>query len=496
MTPTRRHHIRTRSRAACGASGMPSRLTASVLLVFLAAWLVLAPAAATASLFGSFTVKDEAELGRKFNALLRAKLPIIEDPEIADYVKEVVERVHAKMAPMPFDVTTSVVHNNAINAFAAPAGYMYVFTGLIHNFEHEDEMAGVIAHELAHVSQRHVAKRVERMQTIGLGSLAGMLAGMLIGTMAHGSGNTGEAAEALMAGSMAAAPATMLSYSRQDEREADQVGLQYLVNADYRPQGLVDAFKVIMRKSWLSGGTVPSYLSTHPGVDERIGYLEDRISTMPEEVRERPRDDTRYHRVQTLVRARYLDPKLALPFFAGGPDGPTSLDWLGRGIAYDRQRKITEAAEAFSKAVTMAPNDPLILREAGRFQYESGQLDKAAMYLQKAVLLNPRDLLALFFYARMLGERGQVDQAAEYYQRIIRRLPEDSETHYHLGRMLGEAGRLFEAHVQLAYAAIYRADTGQSKFHMDKARALAQTPEQKQELEKLEATHKERSEFW
>lgn len=493
MTPSRRYHspgcYGTRRDAAASA-------LASILLAVFSAWLVLTPMAATASLFGSFTIKDEAELGRKFNTLLRAKLPIIEDPEITDYIKGVVERVHANMAPMPFDLTVSVVRNNSINAFAAPAGYVYVFTGLVHNFEHEAEMAGVIAHELAHVSQRHVAKRLERMQTIGLGTLAGALAGVFIGTQTRSSDNAGQASQALIAGSLAAAPAAMLSYSRQNEREADQLGLQYLTDAGYRPEGMVGAFKIIMRKSWLSGSSVPPYLTTHPGVDERIGYLEDRIANMPVDIRDRPWEDEKFHRVQTLVRARYLDPELALPYFAGGPNGPTCLDWLGRGMAYDRMRKVAEAAEAFHQAVICAPNDSLVLREAGRFQFESGQLDRAALYLQKAVLLNPRDLLALFFYARVLGEQGRTDKAAEYYQRILKRLPEEWETHYHLGRMLGQAGKLFEAHTHLAYAAVYHSDRKQAEFHLDKVRRLAETEEQKQQLAALETALNERAEFW
>jgi len=495
MTPSRRNHSQ-RSKGSPGDSSGPTRALAAFMLAVFTAWLALTPMAATASLFGKFTVKDEAELGRKFNTLLRSKLPIIEDPEITDYIKDVVERVHAIMAPMPFDLTVSVVRNNSINAFAAPAGYVYVFTGLVHHFEHEAEMAGVIAHELAHVSQRHVAKRVERMQVIGLGTLAGALAGIFIGTQTDGSSNMGEASEALVAGSLAAGPAAMLSYSRENEREADQVGMQYLVAAGYRPEGMVGAFKTIMRKSWHSGTSIPSYLATHPGVDERIGYLEDRIANMPAEIRERPWDDERYHRVQTLVRARYLDPELALQYFEGGEGGPSCLDWLGRGMALDRMRKVNEAAEAFRQAVICAPDDPLILREAGRFQFESGQLDKAAMYLQKAVLLNPRDLLALFFYARMLSEQGRTDKAAEYFERILKRIPDEWETHYYLGRMLGQSGRLFEAHLHLAYAAVYRPDRKQAGFHMDKVRRLAETEEQKKELAALEAAFKERAEFW
>ncbi|MDY7001964.1 MAG: M48 family metalloprotease, partial [Thermodesulfobacteriota bacterium] len=446
-----------------------------------------------AGLFGKFTIKDEVELGKKFSTLIKSKLPLAEDPEIVDYVKDVTERLHSAMPPIPFNLETSVVRNNALNAFAAPAGYVFVFTGLIHHLEHESEMAGVIAHELGHVSQRHIAHRIENMQLVSLGTLAGVVAGVFLG---QGTGDSGQAGEALIAGSIVGGHSAMLKYSREDEHEADQVGMNTLVAAGYPPSGLVGAFKKIRRQKWLGGGGIPTYLSTHPGIEERIGYMEDRIPLLPPEIQNRKNDDARFLRIQTLVRARYLDPETALPYFRGPEGVPSSLDYLGQGIAYARLNKISAAGEAFENALALAPNDPLILREAGRFHYKRGDLDLAGKCLQKAAMLNPRDLMALFYYARLLGEKGETGPAASYFERVLRKIPEDGEVHYHLGRLLGEAGHLFEAHLHLAYGALYGLDKKQTEFHRDRARGLAKTEEQKQKLNDFEKKFKERSEFW
>lgn len=105
----------------------------------------------------------------------------------------------------------------------------------------------------------------------------------------------------------------MLNYSRMDETEADQIGLQYLTSAGYRPQGLQGAFEKIRRKQWASGIDIPEYLSTHPDVGGRINEIHARIQGLPAAVRNRKDDDTRFNRVKTLIWARYGDPDAAAP---------------------------------------------------------------------------------------------------------------------------------------------------------------------------------------
>ena len=271
--------------------------------------------------FGKFDVTDEIELGRKFSKLVKSQLPLIEDPEIVEYVRDVVDRIVKGMPPQVFPIETSVILNPAINAFAAPAGYVFVFTGLILNFDNEAEMAGVIAHELAHVSQRHIARRIESMQTLSLLNIAGMLAGVFLG---------GEHAGDIIIGTMAASQAAQLKYSRDNEREADQVGMNFLVSAGYPPRGLSDAFNQILRNQWLTGtgGSLPTYLSSHPGLKERVGYLEQRILRLPKEVQQREVDNSRFLRVRMLIRARYTDPKIALQYFQKSQeDDPSCALW-------------------------------------------------------------------------------------------------------------------------------------------------------------------------
>ena len=322
------------------------------LLLFLAAQLF--PAPAQALLFGRLGLRDEKEMGRKFDAMMRSHMATIEDPEISGYINDVLSRLTKGLAPQPFQFRASVVRHNSMNAFAVPGGYVFVFSGMIMNLQSEDELAGVLAHELAHVTQRHVASRMERAQYLSIASLLLAIAGIAAG---------GPGGHAIAAGSVGAGQAAMLDYSRMDETEADHLGLQYLVAAGYAPSGMTGGFRVLRQKSWMSGASVPAYLSTHPALSERINGLTARIEAMPPALRQRKPAQSRFKRVKALLLARYGDPQAALRLFSGAD----ALSQMGRGIVLARQNRISQAAEAFAKAVKASPDDSLILREASAF---------------------------------------------------------------------------------------------------------------------------------
>lgn len=456
------------------------------LLLFFLLFQCVVASKATASLkFGQFTISDEVELGRKFNILIRSRLPLVEDPEILAYTQGLLERLQRQMPPQPFPVTVGVVRNGSLNAFAGPAGHVFMYTGLFQHLENESEFAGVLAHELAHVSQRHIAARIEKSQWTSIATLLGVLAGAMLG---------GDAGSALLYGSLAGGQSAILSYSRENEREADQVGMNYLVNAGFRPQGKIQAFETIRRLRWL-GGSTPAYLSTHPGIDERILYLGNRVEQMPKHIRGREEDNRAYHRARMLVIARYVEPKKALAFFQR-EEFDQCLEALGRAIAFTRSNRMTEAQEAFGQALACAPDDPLFLREAGAFFLLQGNFDVAAELLQKAVLRNPRDQMALYHYARTLVALGQLDQAIPLLQRILTQLPEQPTVHAYLGRLLGQKGHIFLAHLHLGYASIYTNDKKQADFHIQRAAENVRSDRDREDLERQKQVYVERAEFW
>ncbi|NDV25626.1 M48 family metalloprotease [Desulfovibrio sp. JC010] len=449
----------------------------------------MTPQATANSLFGDFTVSDEIKLGKEFDKMVRSRLPIILDPQIDGYVKRLVARVAKHIPPQPFPIKATVIRNNAMNAFAVPGGYVYVFTGLILNMKHESELAAVIGHELAHVTLRHAARRIEKMKMVNMASMLGTLAGMLIG-IAGGGASMGNLGQAIAMGSLGGAQGAYLSYTQENEREADHLGMNYLVASGYNPQSMVDGFKVMKQRQWhMSNTNIPTYLSTHPGLDTRIAYLENRFTRMPPEYFKRKNDDAEFHKVQTLIRARLTSTDVALAYYLAIPEKErTCLDHLGLGIVYSRMKKNKKAEQEFKKANELCPGDPLILREEGRFYFNIGDMDKASPLLHQAYLRAPTDAMTLFFIARIEGVRKNYKQAILTMRRVAEMVPHDQEIHYHLGRMLGESGHYFQAHAQLAYAAFYGRNMKQAQFHLRKAEGLAKTKKQREELKKLQET--------
>ncbi|MFT4300874.1 MAG: M48 family metalloprotease [Desulfovibrio sp.] len=460
----------------------PRRWTA---LIVLLAFLLpqICPAPAQAFFFGGVTIKDEKEMGQKFDIMVRSNLPVIEDPEVKQYVDYMLSRLVKAIPPQPFSFKATTILHNSLNAFAVPGGYVYVFTGLIMNLEKEEELAGVLAHELAHVTQRHVASRLQKAQFITLGSLLLAVAGVAAGGAGGG---------ALAVGAMGAGQSAMLNYSRMDENEADHIGLQYLIAAGYPPDGMVGGFKVLRQKSWMSGISVPTYLSTHPDLGDRINGLQARIQTMSKSVQDRNQDNKRFTRVKTLLWARYGDEQAALQRFSAN-DGLSSM---GRGIVLARQNRINDASAAFDQALKVAPDDPLVLREAGAFHYRKGDMSRADGLLSKAMRIDPKDYMASFFYARMLDETGRQAQAANHYKDVLRYVPEDAEVHEAYARSLGKAGNTPEAYIHMAYSALYSNNKKLAERYFNEAKSMSSRSADKRTFQRLEAAYKERKEIW
>lgn len=436
---------------------------------------------------GEFTIKDEVELGKKFDVLVRSRLPLIEDPEVKLYVQNLVDRLIEQAPAQPFNFTTSVLLHNSLNAFASPGGYLFVHTGLIMQLEHESELAGVMAHELAHATQRHIASRIEKSQTMSIVTMLGVLAGALMGS--------GDGTGAVMAGSIAANQAMMLNYSRIDETEADEIGLQYLIKAGFRPSGMVGAFEKIRDKQWSSGSSIPTYLSTHPAVDDRISSLTARIQNLPLSIQNRPENDKQFLRVRALCRARYGDVHLAKQLFLA-EDENDAITHLGRAILNARVNDVQQATKDFDRALELAPNDELIWREAGRFHYQKGDMNRAAIMLQRATIMDPKDYMALFFYARLLSDTVSPTAAYPYFKDILRYVPEDAEVHYYYARALGASGDLFHANLHTAYSALYSNDKKRMDTFLQRAKSKATTLAHEEELRTFEMKLQHRKEFW
>jgi predicted Zn-dependent protease len=188
------------------------------------------------------SIEKEEELSREFLSVVFRYYKVIDALTVVNYINDLGQKILAAFPPQPFKYHFYVIKDDSLNAFASPAGHIFVNSGLIQAMESEEELAGVISHEIAHASLRHISKKIEQSKKTNKLTLAGMAAAVLLGL-----GGAGDAAGAVLAGSAAAGQASALAYSRDNEAEADQVGLKYLNRAGYSAKGLL----VVMKKSEL-----------------------------------------------------------------------------------------------------------------------------------------------------------------------------------------------------------------------------------------------------
>ncbi|MDP6180049.1 MAG: M48 family metallopeptidase, partial [Desulfatiglandales bacterium] len=213
----------------------------------------------------ALSVEEEKILGQKFLAKVHKYFDLVDDDFANEYINGLGHYLISPLETKHFPYSFYIIKDNALNAFAAPGGHIFIFSGLIEVMDEIDELASVICHEIGHVAARHLAHRIEQTKKVGLATTAGMLAGILIG---------GKAAGAIVAGSKAASIQKLLSYSRNDERHADQLGFKYMDQAGFDPSGMITTLKKIQQGHWLGTNRFPSYLLTHPGVPERMSNVE------------------------------------------------------------------------------------------------------------------------------------------------------------------------------------------------------------------------------
>ena len=213
-----------------------------------------------------FSIEREIALGKSLAQEVERSSKMIDDPVVTEYVNRVGQNlVRNSDAQVPF--TIKVIDSDEVNAFALPGGFFYVNSGLILRAQEEDELAGVMAHEISHVTLRHGTKQATKAEMIQLGAMAAMI------FVPYGWAGYG-----IYEGMNLAIPLTFLKFSRDAEREADFFGIQYMYKAGYDPNAYVTFFERIQADEKRRPGSIPKFFSTHPPTPERIELAQKEIA--------------------------------------------------------------------------------------------------------------------------------------------------------------------------------------------------------------------------
>jgi predicted Zn-dependent protease len=429
----------------------------------------------------SLTVSEEEELSRDILKYIYKQYEIIDDPEVAEYVNKVGNRIVEGLEDPLFNYRFHVLKVDAYNAFAIPAGYIFINSGLMAAMDNEDELAGILAHEIAHVNARHISQKIERSKKIGWATLAGMAAGILIGAAGGG-----EAAQALTKGSQAAGTSAELSYSRDNEIQADQLGLIYLTDAGYSGEGLLKILKKMRSKQWFDTEQVPTYMRTHPAIDDRIAYLDTQISAMPKPAESKSRGSSEdFLRVHTYLITRYGDENLVLRHLESEvkkyPQDP--MAHYRYGLILARVGRRDEAISQLRTAMEKRAFDPYILRDIGRVYYLNGQYQQSLKMLKTAHDMIPDDADCALYLGQAHMEMGLFDEASPVLREVVEKHPGYTQAYYILAQSLGKQGNLGDAYYYLGVYHTRKGDYKTAAVQYRRALKYVEDPDRRKKIE-------------
>lgn len=365
--------------------------------------------------------QQESAMGKAWLRSLRSQVPILADPLVQEYCEHLAWRLLAASSLNISDLDLVVIDTPDINAFAVPGGIIGLNAGTLINADSEDEVAAVLAHELAHVSQRHFARRQTDNSNLNRTFLLAMLASLALAASGHA-----DAGMAGIATTQAAAIQSQLAYSRQQEAEADRIGMQILVQAGFNPHAMPGFFEKLLREQRFNGEP-PQFLMDHPVTESRIADTQGRADSLPAPPYQTSLD---FLLVRARLKALYFrDAALAQAYFSGIYQKGTSLQQLAAGyglaVAYTRTRNYDQAGALLETLAKQSPNTWWFRATLAENDMAKNDFHKASERLQTLLQVMPGDYALSILQARSLLQNNQPAAALQLLSPLLQQRNND-----------------------------------------------------------------------
>ncbi|MGI9284696.1 MAG: M48 family metalloprotease [Pseudomonadales bacterium] len=385
---------------------------------------------------------QEYYLGRAWLMSFRRQAPILNDPLIQDFVENITYRLAETSQLRERRLEIVLVENKSINAFAVPGGIVGVHNGLILQAETEAQFASVLAHELAHLSQRHFSRGLENRKRSTAANLAGLLSGLVL--IAAGSSDAGMAA---VMGGQAAAMDSQLRYSRKHEQEADRIGMQNQVAAGLDPGGAAGMFTVMQRESRKYGARPPEFLLTHPLTESRIADARNRARTYPKKIHE---DNPEFQLMRSRVKLSFIeDSGEAVAYFrqqrAEGDKHAVAAQY-GLILALTKNGDYAEARSMLRPMREFSPSNMVYGIADADLDIEEERYDTAIARLEKGLRLVPDNHPITMYLAKAYFRAGYYGKADTLLSKHSRKHPSDAHLWYVLAEVQGKARNILGVH--------------------------------------------------
>jgi len=361
---------------------------------------------------------DESRLGESIMREVRRDPSYLDDPEVADYVNRLGGQLTARSNSARQEFEFFVIRDPQINAFALPGGFIGIHTGLILAAQSESEVAGVVGHEVAHVTQRHIARMINQQGQSQLMSIAALAVAILAAR------SNSQAAEAAMAFGQAGAIQSQLNFTRDNEREADRVGLQLLDGAGFDPRGMAVFFERMQRATRIYEGGAPAYLRTHPLTYERIADIQSRTEGLS--YKQVP-DSLDFQLIRAKLRSETDTPRDAVAFFEASLAERKFLSETasryGLVASLIRARDFPRAQREMA-ALRKTPS-AIIENLACRLADAAGGADKALKCYQEASRAYPGARALFYGHAEQLLKTRQIAAALQLLNGRVQAQPHE-----------------------------------------------------------------------
>ncbi|HUS24520.1 MAG TPA: M48 family metalloprotease [Candidatus Binatia bacterium] len=425
--------------------------------------------------------QEEQRIGARIVAELYAGDYVLEDPEVSDYATGLLWRLVASADMEPQRLQLFVMKDPRINAFALPGGYIGLNAGTLNNSRSESELAGVLAHELAHITQRHIARTVEGTQTATIATWAAALAAILAASADP------QVVVAALALGQGINEQRQVNFTRAHELEADRIGIRTLAAANFDPEAMANFFVRLEQQSRLYGNQVPEFLQTHPVNTTRISEARTRAAGYN---RRRVADPTEFALIQARARVLSMErPSEAVEYFAGQQDRNSLANRYGLALAYSRLGEYARAIEILAPALAQAPNQVNLGLLDARIRFAQGRTDDALKRLYATLEHHPKYAPAILEAADSLITAGRPDDARQLLLSHEQELGTRAETYRLLALAARDDHNTVEAHYQMATYLYQRGDGPGALSQLDSA--LRMSSLSKQERARIRARRAE-----
>ena len=397
--------------------------------------------------------QQERQIGLQSMVDIRADRNYLDDAEITDYLNQLGYQLVANSSEPGQEFEFFVINSPVVNAFALPGGFICVYTGLILTTQSESEFASVLGHEIAHVTQHHLARMISGQRVAGIASIAAIAVAILSAR------SNPDASQALLLGSQGGLIQRQLNFSRSNEQEADRHGLITLQKAGFDTRAMPVFLERMQKATRLLEGNAPSYFRTHPITSDRIADIANRVQQTPYRL---VADSLNYHLVRARLQTLQKGPRTAIAFFttALGPQryGNQTAQRYGLVLALLRDGQTARATQEFSPLQALVTQNPMIATLAGQILHADPGTQDIGGFYRSATQNFPQYRALTYDYAGVLLENKRYDDALKLLDTQVINSPEDTRLYELQARTYAALGRHSDEHHALAQIFSLRGD--------------------------------------